>query len=339
MPLECYVKHAFTPPIKQRIDNANEIIAKFQAMGFTLTLRQLYYQFVSHKGFETDTYAYDRLGDTLNNARLAGLVDWDAIEDRTRNLSNNFHWGSPAHLITSAANWFDVDMWEGQPVVPEVWIEKDALIGVIEPVCKELCVPYLALRGYCSVSEVWAAGKRIKRRRIMNGQDTVVLHLGDHDPSGLDMTRDSQKRLRVLGKSSWSKKTSSGTVWTTGDVKVIRLGLSMDQVKKYKLPPNPVKEKDARLKDYMVKYNTKDCWELDALDPPVIAQLIRDAVEPMIDEEAWKAQLEKQEQGRKQLQDVAYNWDDLTWPGKDDPDDPDAPDEDEEDTDDPDDTE
>ena len=65
------------------IDQANEIIDEYQADGYDLTLRQLYYQFVARNLIPNSQSEYNKLGTAINNGRLAGLIDWDAIKDRT----------------------------------------------------------------------------------------------------------------------------------------------------------------------------------------------------------------------------------------------------------------
>jgi hypothetical protein len=76
-------------------------------------------------------------------------------------------------------------------------IEKDALVGVIEDVCRQWDVPYFSCRGYASQSEMWGAGQRLLER-IRSGRKVQVIHLGDHDPSGLDMSRDIRERLATF---------------------------------------------------------------------------------------------------------------------------------------------
>jgi len=201
------------------IEKANEIIAEFEEQGYDLTLRQLYYQFVANDLIPNKQSEYKKLGVIINDARLAGLVSWRAIVDRTRNLQGNSHWDGPAAIIRQSAELYQIDKWKNQPHRVEVWIEKDALAGVIEGVCTRNDVDFFSCRGYTSQSEMWAAGMRLKRYGRA-GQDVTILHLGDHDPSGVDMTRDIFERLNMF----------AGT-----KINVERIALNMDQVKKYKV--------------------------------------------------------------------------------------------------------
>ena len=269
---ELFVPKNFHAKSYGLINYANTIIAEYQAAGFTLTLRQLYYQFVARDILPNKQRSYDNLGTLISDARLAGLIDWNAIEDRTRFLRGHYTFEHPSDAVAEAAASYRVDMWAGQRATLECWIEKDALVGVIERVCSKWDVDYFACRGYASQSELYAAGKRIARRRRVEGQDTIVLHLGDHDPSGCDMTRDNEDRL---------------SMFAGGLVDVRRLALNMDQIEEYDPPPNPAKLTDSRANAYVEQYGD-DSWELDALEPRVIEALIEDEIKAHIDFEQWR---------------------------------------------------
>ena len=149
-----YLDKTFRKATLATIRMANEIIEEYQAAGFSLTLRQLYYQFVARDFINNTMREYKRLGKIISDGRMTALIDWTAIEDRTRNLQTNSHWDSAADLLESAAQQYRIDLWADQEYAVEVWIEKEALIGVIEPVCRDLDVPYFACKGYVSKSEV-----------------------------------------------------------------------------------------------------------------------------------------------------------------------------------------
>lgn len=274
---------------------ANAIVAEYQAQGFTLTLRQLFYQFVARDLIPNTQREYKRLGAIVSDARLMGLMSWEAIEDRTRWIRRRSSWSHPSSIVESAARSFHRDLWAGQEWRPQVWIEKDALVGVIEPTCEELDVPFFACRGYASQSSLWEAAQAMKRT-IRGGQGVVVFHLGDHDPSGLDMSRDMEDRLRLF---------LSGRA---GGLKFTRLALNRDQVDEHEPPPNPAKLTDSRVEGYIAEHG-EESWELDALEPRVIAGLIVEAVEGHRDLELWDAQVELQERQRAELQAAADHWD------------------------------
>jgi hypothetical protein len=130
--IETFKNIRFKPATLALIEHANGIIDEYQALGFTLTLRQLFYQFVSRPGLGlANTFDdYKRLGRTVTDARRDGLIDWDAIEDRTRNVRQLPIWGDPSEIVGDCANQYRQDAWASQLYRPEVWIEKDALTGV-----------------------------------------------------------------------------------------------------------------------------------------------------------------------------------------------------------------
>ena len=187
-----------------------------------------------------------------------------------------------------------VDKWARQDNMPEVWIEKEALAGVIEPICRELDVPFLACRGYVSQSAAWQAGQRM-RGYVKRGQTPYVLHLGDHDPSGIDMTRDNEDRLLLFDVP----------------IELKRLALNMDQVEQYDPPPNPAKMTDSRVGSYLDRFGSQS-WELDALDPSVLAGLIRDAVAELRDDDLWDEAVAEEEEQRTMLTAVSERWADVT---------------------------
>jgi hypothetical protein len=283
-----YIKKRFNKRTMGLIEQADGIIEEYREAGYDLTLRQLYYQFVARGFIPNQDIEYKKLGNAISDARLAGLLDWDAIEDRTRHLRALSHWDSPADIVESCARQFRVDTRATQKHCVEVWIEKDALIGVVESVCERLDVPCFSCRGYVSQSAMWRAAMRIKkeeRRRI-----TRILHLGDHDPSGIDMTRDIRDRLDMFGCS----------------VDVDRIALTMEQVEEIQPPPNPAKITDSRSAAYIAEYGDES-WELDALDPAYLERLIEDHVRELTDIDARVECLEKQDTGRERLARIAEN--------------------------------
>lgn len=251
---------------------ANNVIGEYQRQGFSLTLRQLYYQLVA-RGFIPNTKRdYKRLSSIINDARLAGLVDWLAIVDRTRTIRGNQHWSSPKSIVEAAISTYKIDRWYNQPYRVEAWIEKDALIGVLSGICHELDIDYFSCRGYASASSMWKAAQRLAGYRDDSDQWPIVLYLGDHDPSGIDMVRDISDRLELF---------------SDGPIEVRRIALTMDQIRTYRPPPNPAKVTDSRFQGYATTYG-RDCWELDALEPQVIHDLVENRALGIREEDPWE---------------------------------------------------
>jgi hypothetical protein len=98
-----YQDIAFSKKSVLKIEQANKIIAEYQAQGFDLTLRQLYYQFVARGIIPNNDKEYKKLGDVISNARLAGLIDWESITDRTRFLRDHPHWESPSNILNACS--------------------------------------------------------------------------------------------------------------------------------------------------------------------------------------------------------------------------------------------
>lgn len=293
MPKICYVERKFSAATLQTIAQANDIIETYVAQGYDLTLRQLYYQFVSRALIANKQSEYKRLGSIINDARLAGLIDWHSISDRTRELRSVAHWDTPEDIVGGAAQQFRIDKWAEQPARVEVWIEKDALVGVFERVCRELDVGLLSCRGYTSQSEMWSAAQRLRSYR-KSGQQIVLLHFGDHDPSGIDMTRDITERLELFGVV----------------LEVRRLALNIAQVEQYEPPPNPAKETDSRFAGYIRSYGDES-WELDALEPDVLAGLVRSEIRKIRDRKAWESAEAEEKRQRGLLQAVSDRWEEV----------------------------
>lgn len=282
-----YVEKDFGEEAMKMILAANKIIEEYERAGYSLTLRQLYYQFVARGLLANADANYKKLGTLVSDGRLAGLISWTAIEDRTRNLRGINTLESPAEAVRVARESYAIDLWHNQDWRPEVWIEKEALVGVIGGICAKLRVDFFACRGYNSQSEQWRAGQRFARY-IQKGQRPIVFHLGDHDPSGIDMTRDNRDRLSLFAGQP---------------VTVIRLALNMPQIEQYGPPPNPAKLSDSRAADYIRQYGDSS-WELDALSPDVISKLIESAILRLRDPAKWEEALDEEDADKETLQTV-----------------------------------
>lgn len=306
-----YIDHKFNAASLAQIRLVNKIITEYADQGFDLTLRQLYYQLVARDYIPNTQQSYKRIGNVVRNGRLAGLIDWAAIVDRTRTLRRRSHWTDPQSIIRGAARSYHIDMWEHQAYRPEVWIEKDALAGVISGVCNKLDVPYFACRGYVSLSEMYGAAQRVIGH-VINDQKKnsegkieqaayypIIFHLGDHDPSGIDMTRDMSDRLELL------------TGGVEGDhFGFIRIALNQGQIQEYDPPPNPTKLTDSRAGSYVKKHGY-DSWELDALKPQVIVDLIQDYIGKLIDGKQWGKDELRKAQAKSELRTVQENYADV----------------------------
>jgi hypothetical protein len=280
----------------EKVDLVNEICREYARQGYTLTLRQVHYQMVA-RGNENTYRAYKNLGTLIDKGRLAGLIDWSHIEDRTRAAyGTDGHSTSPEDSISAAAGGYTLPRWTDQPWHVEIWVEKEALAEVVERAASELNCTYFACRGYVSQSEMYKAGQRFDYYARM-GKRCLVLHLGDHDPSGMDMTRDIRDRLDMFARGRGPE--------------VRRIALNMDQIEQYSPPPNFAKQTDSRFAEYEAEFG-EDSWELDALEPQVLHDLIVTDVREVIDEDAWDAVGEQETRDRETLQEISDRYDDVT---------------------------
>ena len=290
---EAFIYKKFSQNNIDKIALVNSILAEYYAQGFDLSLRQLYYQLVARGYIENSTQSYKKLGSLVNNARLAGEVDWNMIVDRSRDQIINQHWDNPGQIVKAAAYSFKVDKWENQPVHLEVMVEKDALSGILEPVCSRQDIYFTANRGYPSASLLYRMSKRLQIY-LDEGKSIYILHLGDHDPSGIDMTRDLADRLGLF---------------TGLPVTIQRLALNMDQVEQYNPPENPAKLTDTRAGMYVELYGYSS-WELDALEPSVLAELVDNFVNEHRDMDLWQETLDKEAEMSQTLSEFANRWED-----------------------------
>lgn len=291
MPLICYQSKDFSSDKLDIIANANAIIREYEKQGFSLTLRQLYYQFVARdllpaswadkNGVLNRPESYSKLGDLISDARLAGLVDWYAIVDRSRASNANQHWQRPSQVIEAAMATYAIDKWANQPHYVEVWVEKEALEDVLARACSPLDVRFFACKGHTSQSAMWEASQRLVRK-IEDGKQVHIIHLGDHDPSGIDMTRDIFDRL---------------SMFTYSRVDIQRIALNMKQVEEFNPPPNPAKTTDSRYRAYKEEFG-EESWELDALEPGRLVSMIKEKVLTYRDESLWDSAIKNEERGR-----------------------------------------
>lgn len=284
---ELFTTKRFNDDALRIIGTAEEICDDYASQGYDLSLRQLYYQFVSRDILANTEANYKRLGNIISDARLAGLIDWDAIKDRGRETISNPHWDSIGDIIRACANQYMIGLWKGQENHVELMVEKQALEGVLEPVCRKWDIGFTANKGYSSSSAMYEIGKRLADKSCK--KHCHVIYLGDHDPSGIDMTRDVEERLCLFSECV---------------VNVHRIALNMDQVDEYNPPENPAKLTDSRANDYISKFGDSS-WELDALEPRVLVELVEDKIRELIDEDLFNAATAHRDEQRKVLKKLA----------------------------------
>jgi hypothetical protein len=282
---EAFIERTFSLESVNTIEIVNSILEEYKKQGFRLSLRQLYYQLVSRDYIPNTQHSYKNLGNLVSNARQAGLVDWDMIEDRGRETISLTHWEDPSQIVEAAAQQFRIDKWKDQRYHIEVMVEKDALSGVLTPICHQLDIGVTANKGYCSSSTMYEIGKRLHSKDDI-GKYICVIYLGDHDPSGIDMTRDVKDRLEMY----------SGV----RGIEVVRLALNWEQIETWRPPENPAKETDARYDAYRRQFG-ESSWELDAVEPAKLAALVNQAVLERRDDACWNKSIIEENAMREKL--------------------------------------
>ena len=275
------------------INYINDILNDYESQGYKLTLRQLYYQLVSKDIIPNSVAEYGKIGNVVNRGRLAGFIDWNMIEDRLRIPQSRGHWDNPKHIIEAAANSYYQARWKNQDNYIEVWCEKDAVSNIIEPVCYRWDVTFMANRGYSSQSAMYEAAKRYKAAHF-EGKELILIYFGDHDPSGIDMTRDIRDRMELF--LGYRELVAEENI----DIQVERIALNMDQVEEYNPPENPAKVTDSRFQGYADIYGYSS-WELDALEPKVLENLVENKIKDFINPDLWDEIIAKENKGKEKL--------------------------------------
>ena len=278
-----------------RLDEINSIISEYQVQGYVLTLRQLYYQLVSRDIIPNQQKEYAKLSTILKEGRMSGIVDWGAIEDRLRQPSSPSSFESPEEVMDAVISQYALPRMAGQPVYVEVWVEKDALSGVLKRVTEKYHIPIMVNRGYSSASAMHDAFQRFVWNGAYKRKPIKLIYLGDFDPSGLDMIRDITERIEEFQFGYDDGTDVEGMIF-----EVVPIALTEDQIDEYAPPPNPAKVTDPRAKDYIRRHGDTS-WEVDALPPQVLNRLLEVAILKYINVEEFEKVLEKEKTDKTRL--------------------------------------
>ena len=267
------------------LDDIIRILEDYKEQGYKLTLRQLYYQLVSSDILENKIQNYAKLSRILTDARLCGFVDWSIIEDRIRIPQRPSQWDSINELISAALSQYRKDRHYSQDNYVEIWVEKDALSGILQPITEKYHLNLMVNRGYSSITAMWNASQRMQQA-INENKNCHIIYLGDHDPSGLDMIRDIKDRM---------------STFQIDNLNVNQIALTSKQIKKYNPPPNPAKENDPRSKWYIEEFGNVS-WELDALKPQVLTTLLESEIKKLLDLDLYNDIILEEDREKEQLE-------------------------------------
>lgn len=279
-----------------RLEDINEIIKSYQCQGYVLTLRQLYYQLVSRDIIPNKLAEYSKLSTLLKEGRMGWIVDWNAIEDRLRQPYIPYSVDDIEDAIDDTVKQYRLDRMLGQDTYIEVWVEKDALSGVLKRITKKYHINILVNRGYSSASAMFDAYNRFDNALARDKSSVRILYLGDFDPSGLDMIRDIDSRIREFF-------APHARFWDVGDYldfEIVPIALTREQINQYNPPPNPAKRTDPRAANF-IRDEWTTSWEVDALKPEILNQILEDAILENLDLEQYENMLAKEQAERTKI--------------------------------------
>jgi predicted acyl esterase len=261
--------------IAELLDAVNGIVDGEES---AITIRHLFYRLVGLGVIEKSERAYKSLCGHLSRWRKNGEVSWDAFADSTRWHIRPPMFDSIADALKQTRETYRRDLWATQPYYTEVWIEKDAIAGVIVDITRQFGVPLFVCRGFASLSSLYSASMTFKEVK-KEGKAVAIYHLGDYDPSG-HAAADAIER----------------TFEEDFDIAVNfeRIAILPEHIEEFNLPTRPTKESDSRSRNW----TGSECVELDSMPPAELRQLVEDAITSRIDEREWNQikKIEREEQ-------------------------------------------
>jgi hypothetical protein len=217
------------------------------------------------------------------------------MEDRARTVEKSSEWKNVKDLIESAIYSYRLPRWKDQDKEVMIFSEKDAVYSVVSPLARKYHIMLSINRGYNSASNMYELSKKIANR-LIKGKEIILLYLGDHDSSGLDMIRDIQERVEEF--------LEGGHEYIYPYFRIIPVALTMKQIRERDLPPNPAKTTDPRAKWYIEQFGNTS-WELDALKPEDMAIIVEDAIRKHIDMKKYNAWKVKEQKHKRKLKEYA----------------------------------
>jgi hypothetical protein len=272
---------------KSELEKLDQSLAEIVAEIEPATVRQVFYQAVVYGLVPKDeARGYKLVQRRLVKLRETGEVPYSLITDNVRIVWGHNRYGGPEDYARVAAEFYRRDYWAESPVNVEVWLEKDALAGVLVPTVVEECgLDLHVTRGYASVSYLQSAADFIRR----DGRPTYVYLLTDFDPSGLGIAETVATELMRRSRPV--------------EVHVDRLAVNREQIDHYRLPTRPTKSTDSRARKFVQEHGTGSV-ELDAIQPATLRSLVRNSIERHMDPERLRVLKLAEEQERDLLRDV-----------------------------------
>ncbi len=248
-----------------------------------MTVRQIFYRLVSCGAIaKTEKEYKSTVVRLLRDMRLSGDIPFSAIDDYTRYVRKPKTYSSAWEALREMARAYRRAIWDNQAVQVEIWLEKDALAGVLMPVTKRWDVPLLVTRGYPSVTCLHEAAERL----AAVGKPALLYYIGDHDPSGLDIPRQVEEGIRDF----------------VPDLRLTfrRVAVTEEQIQEWGLPTRPTKKQDSRSKGFQ-----GESVEVDAIEPAQLRDLAERCIKRHVDEQALSKLKAAEKRERDMLLDMA----------------------------------
>ena len=248
------------------------------------TVRQVFYRATVAGLGSKDEHFYDRVCRYLVYMRERGLISFGDIADNTRWMRKPRTHGSLATMLAEQQTFYRRALWRDQDVYVEVWLEKDALSGVLYDVTSEWDVPLMVTRGYASLSFLHNAAEALRDIH----KPSYIYYFGDFDPSGVDIPRHVESKLREYARGA--------------DITFKRVAVVEEQIRELDLPTRPTKTSDSRSGKFQ-----GESVEVDAIEPNQLRDMARQAIEAHIDQETLERTEQIEEQERKTLENMVVH--------------------------------
>ena len=256
-----------TSPLKRKratkaeMREREDFVAWFVKRYAPVTVRQVFYAATVRYLVEKTEDGYKKIQKSCLNGRRSGLISYTDITDNSRTFYQVTAYEDLSNAAQSFSNTYKRDFWVDSPDAVEVWLEKEALAGVIMPVTDEYRVRLVPTRGFASETIVHSAIRNAVRE---NKDRLVVKTLYDFDRSGQDAEAAIIRRMEEIGSEL--------------GVEVVheKLALTAQQVATMDLPTRPAKKESSADKKWPYSYAV----ELDAIPPDVLRGVVAGAIEP-----------------------------------------------------------
>ena len=288
-----------------------------------MTVRQLFYALTVRSLIDKTEQEYKNVVRWAKELRLSGELPWSWLADNTRWMHKPSTYGSIGDILDTAATTYRRQLWDPvkNPNYTEIWLEKDALTGVFYDVTSEFDVPLMPCRGYPSLSFLRGAAQTIVRNLgarlerwdarvealdlqslpterlqflLAEEPHVTISYFGDFDPSGVDISRSTETRLREFIQELGGTEFNDCFTFN-------RVAVNLEQIETMGLPTRPTKKSDSRSKNFGHDISV----EVDAIDPDQLRTMIRGCINPLIDQGELDRLLEIERQERETLNKVS----------------------------------